>query len=351
MSRILEKRQEIILDSLEKEGSLGISKILWYLKKNAIDVSKITANRDIKELIGLGYIEYHGFARATTYQLSAYYNLIRPIDVEKYFKTETDRREIKERFNFGIFTLFNNIFTSQEIDRLNGLNEIYQKNIKIISDSLRRQEFERLIIELSWKSSQIEGNTYSLLETEALIKRRERAEGHDKEEAVMILNHKEALDYINQNKSNFAKIAVSKIEDIHYLLTKNLGIARNLRKTTVGITGTKYRPLDNSQQIKEAMEEACNLVNKEINPFSKAVMLSILIAYIQPFEDGNKRTSRLVANAILLAGGVCPLSYRNVNEVEYKKAVILFYEQNNITYFKQLFIEQFQFAIENYFKS
>ncbi|MDP2944138.1 MAG: Fic family protein, partial [bacterium] len=121
-------------------------------------------------------------------------------------------------------------------------------------------------------------------------------------------------------------------------------------KNAVGIVGTKYRQLDNNHQIKEALEETCNLVNKENNPFSKAVTLSILVAYIQPFEDGNKRTSRLVANAILLAYGICPLSYRNVDEAEYKKAVVLFYEQNNMAYFKQLFIEQFEFAIANYFK-
>ena len=179
----------------------------------------------------------------------------------------------------------------------------------------------------------------------------EEAKGHKKEEAIMILNHKEALDYINQNKGTFLKISVSKIEDIHYLLTKKLGIARNLRKTAVGVTGTKYKPIDNNQQILDALSKACYLVNKEDNPFAKALILSLLTAYIQPFEDGNKRTSRLIANAILLAHDICPLSYRNVNEAEYKKAVVLFYEQNNLSYFKHLFIEQFEFAVDNYFKS
>jgi len=75
----------------------------------------------------------------------------------------------------------------------------------------------------------------------------------------------------------------------------------------------------------------------------------LLIAYIQPFEDGNKRTSRLMGNAVLLAHDICPLSYRSVKDSEYKKAVLLFYEQNNISYFKQLFIEQFKFAVNNYF--
>lgn len=350
MLKMLNKRQENILNLLETGVHFGISEILQHLQPTFNNVSKITINRDLKDLINLGFIETKGLARATFYRLSDHYSLIRPLDVEKYFKTETDKRIAKEKFNFNIFPLLKDIFTPPEKDRLDKLNEIYKNNIKTISTGVQNQEFERLIVELSWKSSQIEGNTYSLLETEALIKRKEEAKGHKKEEAIMILNHKEALDYIKNNRTNFIKISVTKIEDIHYLLTKNLGIARNLRKTPVGVTGTKYRPLDNNQQIKEALEKICNLVNREDDPFFKAIILSLLIAYIQPFEDGNKRTSRLIGNAILLAYGVCPLSYRNVNEIEYKKAVILFYEQNNLSYFKQLFIEQFEFAVANYFK-
>lgn len=165
----------------------------------------------------------------------------------------------------------------------------------------------------------------------------------------MILNHKKALEYIRKNKNIFKKISVAKIEDIHFLLTQKLKISRGLRRSPVGIVGTKYRPLDNQHQIKEALEKTCELVNKEKDPFAKAVILSAMIAYVQPFEDGNKRASRMTSNAILMAFGICPLSYRSVDEAEYKKAVILFYELNNINYFKQLFIEQFQFAVENYF--
>lgn len=230
------------------------------------------------------------------------------------------------------------------------MKEEYWSNIKKIPENLLKKEFECLIIELSWKSSLIEGNTYSLLETEFLIKEKKEAPGHKKEEMVMILNHKEALDYIRKNKEIFRALAVSKIEDIHCLLTNNLGISRGLRKCAVGITGAKYKPLDNEFQIREALEKTCLSVNAEKNLFAKAVIAMILIAYIQPFEDGNKRTSRLIGNAILMAHDICPLSYRNVDEAEYKKAAVLFYEQNNIIYFKKLFIEQFEFAVKNYFR-
>jgi Fic family protein len=206
------------------------------------------------------------------------------------------------------------------------------------------------MIEFSWKSSAIEGNTYSLLGTEALIKNNVIGKGKTKEETQMILNHKDAFNEAIQNRKRFTKLSSADIEYIHSVLTKKLGITKNIRKEGVGVTGTKYRPLDNEPQIKEALQNMVNLINKKESFFEKALLISILIAYIQVFEDGNKRTSRMISNAILLAHNSIPLSYRIVDVEEYKKAVILFYELNNISYFKQIFIEQFEDAVNNYFK-
>ncbi|MBU3965657.1 Fic family protein [Patescibacteria group bacterium] len=346
----LNKRQDKILDIVEKKRKAAVSEILADIKNYFGEISKITINRDLKRLLELNLITESGKGRAVVYELSPNYNLFKHINREKYFSVETDKRNAREKFNFEIFPILKDIFIPEEEKHLKGLNKEYRDNIKKISENLLKKEFERLVIELSWKSSQIEGNTYSLLETEFLIKEKKEAPGHKKEEAVMILNHKEALDYIIKNREIFKTFTVSKIEDIHRLLTNNLGILRGLRKRAVGITGTKYKPLNNEFQIREALEKTCLSVNAEENPFAKAVIAMILIAYIQPFEDGNKRTSRLTGNAILMAHDICPLSYRNMDEVEYKKAVILFYEQNNIGYFKKLFIEQFEFAVKNYFR-
>ncbi|HNM33969.1 MAG TPA: Fic family protein [Chitinophagaceae bacterium] len=117
----------------------------------------------------------------------------------------------------------------------------------------------------------------------------------------------------------------------------------------MGISGTNYKPLDNQFQIKEAMTSMCEIVNRKENVFEKALLTLILLSYIQPFMDGNKRTSRIVSNAVLLSYGYCPLSYRTVNSIDYKKAMLLFYEQNNLSAFKNIFIDQYQFAVENYF--
>ncbi len=345
-------RKKLILEIIEKAEKLNISQLLKELEGKTEKLpAQITINRDLRELVEEKLIEKSGQGPAVYYTLPAEYELIRDIDREDYFRRDIDNRSVRVNFNFEIFDLFKDfyIFNSDELSVLDELAKKYKKKIKNIPADIAKKEFERLAIDLSWKSSRIEGNTYDLLETENLIKENKEAAGHSRAEAVMILNHKKTLDYINAHKEKFREISISKIEDVHYLLTKDMDISRNLRTRMVGITGTNYRPPDNEHQIKEAMERICALVNGKKNVFAKAVLLNLLIAYVQPFVDGNKRTSRFMGNAALMAGGLSPLSFRSIDEVEYKKAIILFYEQNNIKYFKELFMDQFKFAVDNYF--
>lgn len=211
------------------------------------------------------------------------------------------------------------------------------------------KEMERLGIDLSWKSSQIEGNTYSLLETERLLTEKEEAKGKSKEEAIMLLNHKDSLKFILQEPDYLETLTVTHIENIHSILTKDLNVDRNIRSRRVGITGTNYRPLDNEFQIREAMRDTCDLINGKSCVFGKALLALVLLSYIQPFADGNKRTARIVSNVILIANKYCPLSFRTVDSIDYKKAMLIFCEQNNIFAFKRIFMEQFEFAVNTYF--
>ena len=274
------------------------------------------------------------------------------IDIETYFEKEIDERNIIGHFNPDIFKILleaKSIFTQAEIEKLNYLQQIFTKNISLLSVTEYNKEFERLAIDLSWKSSQIEGNTYSLLETERLLKEKETAEGKTKDEAIMLLNHKSALDFIVVDPSYIHPLTIARIEDLHSIITKDLGVSRNIRKRQVGITGTNYKPIDNEFQIKEALTNMCDLINKRDNIFEKALLVLILISYIQPFVDGNKRTARIISNAILIYNNYCPISFRTVDSVEFKKVMLLFYEQNNINAIKQIFIEQFEFAVKTYF--
>lgn len=344
------KRQEYILKYLEQNDSSNRENIENFIVQLGYKGSKITILRDLDLLVADGLVEKVGKAKATIYSLSSQSSLLKNIDVQEYFNKDQDERVLHNAgFNFDVLKILKGLFTQKEKENLKLLNENFKKNKAKLSQKLLQKEFERLTVELAWKSSRIEGNTYTLLDTERLLKENISAKGKTNEETQMVLNHKKALDFILDKPEYYKELSLSKIIEIHHLLTDNLDVEKGVRTGIVGIVGTNYKPLDNAYQIKEALNELVNLINEVDDPVEKALVAVLMIAYIQPFEDGNKRTSRILGNALLLANEYCPLSYRSVDEVEYKKGIILFYEQNNASYFKKLFVEQFTQAVEKYF--
>lgn len=314
--------------------------------------SDSTMKRLLSAAVKEGNIETAGRGPATKYKLTPQAHVTMPLDVATYFDKDIDEREVQESFNFDLIRDVLpkvEIFTKEELEVLNAAQMEFEKNTEGMTELEYRKEMERLGVDLSWKSSQIEGNTYSLLETERLLKDKQTASGKTKEEAIMLLNHKDALDFVLDVPDYLKELSVHRIEDIHSILTKELEVDRNIRHRRVGITGTNYRPLDNEFQIREALEDTCTLVNGKDNVFEKALLTLVLLSYIQAFVDGNKRTARITSNAVLIANGYCPISFRTVDSIDYKKAMLMFYEQNNIAAFKKIFIEQFLFAVKTYF--
>lgn len=345
----LSPRQQTILRFIQTHGPLSNAQIKGEIALLYGTLSRITIVRDLDSLLAMGLIKKSGEGRSTRYSHFFQNPLLHYIDPVSYFQKGSDERTISNRFNFDIFQSFTSIFSEYELEKLQALTQKYQKNRQAMSHAQVHKEMERLTIELSWKSSQIEGNTYSLLDTEVLIKEQKEARGHSREEALMILNHKKALDYVFSYPEDFQTFKSFHLESIHTLLVDQLDIDRGLRKKLVRIIGTRFEPLDNTMQIREAIDSTCKLINQYKDPFHKALAAVLLISYIQPFMDGNKRTARIVGNALLCAYGACPLSYRSVDSVEYKKAILLFYEQNSLSYFKDLFFTQYLFSVENYF--
>jgi Fic family protein len=317
-----------------------------------LDVGYATVKRVLNQLLSEKLIVTKGKGKATKYLISQAYELLHFIEVKQYFEKEQDDRQIKEQFNLLLMpTVLRaaNLFSEEENTHLFALHERFKKNIDTLSTIEYNKEMERLAIDLSWKSSQIEGNTYTLLETERLFKEKETAEGKPKDDAIMLLNHKEALNFIIAHPDYIIPLTVRGIEDIHSLLIKDLGVDRNIRQRRVGISGTNYKPLDNEHQIRESLLEMCELINNKENVLEKSLLAVLMLSYIQAFADGNKRTARIVSNALLIANGYCPISFRTVDSIEYKKAMLIFYERNNISAFKEIFIGQYEFAVNTYF--
>ncbi|MEY4905341.1 MAG: hypothetical protein RLZZ292_3156 [Bacteroidota bacterium] len=346
---MLSNTETAILDFL-KENPKHSSKEIF--DGMTLKISYATIKRMLNQLLNDNLVIVEGQGKASKYSCSPYFQYFYPIKVDQYFEKEIDERVIKSKF---ILDLINGIlrevsvFKQEELDILASLQRQFRANIAQLSQTEYDKEMERLAIDLSWKSSQIEGNTYTLLETERLLKEKETAAGKTKDDAVMLLNHKEAIDFIVANKDYLNPITVMKIEDIHSLLMKELGIERNIRVRRVGISGTNYSPLDNEFQIKEALQHTCELINSKNSVFEKAFLILLLLSYIQPFVDGNKRTARIISNAILIENTYCPISFRTVDSLEYKKAMLIFYEQNNVQPMKEIFMEQFEFAVKTYF--
>lgn len=318
----------------------------------AFEGSDATLKRLIATLVKNEDVIVEGKARATRYRLSDQAHLLMPLNLDAYFAQDIDERKVQTLFNFELIREQLpkvQLFTSEEKSHLHDLQDVFRQHVEEMTQNEYNKEMERLGIDLSWKSSQIEGNTYSLLETERLLRESKTADGKTQVEATMLLNHKYVLRFILDNPDYLQELTVSHIEDIHSLLTQGLSVDKGIRHRRVGVTGTNYRPLDNEFQIREAMHDTCNLINSKDDVFEKALLALILLSYIQAFSDGNKRTARITCNALLIANGYCPLSFRSVDSIDYKKAMLIFYEQNNLYAFKQIFIEQFEFAVREYF--
>lgn len=318
----------------------------------AFEGSDATLKRLIAALVKNEDVIVEGKARATRYRLSDQAHLLMPLNLDTYFAQDIDERKVQTSFNFVLIREQLpkvNLFTDEEKAHLRDLQDVFRQHVDEMTQNEYNKEMERLGIDLSWKSSQIEGNTYSLLETERLLRESKTADGKTQEEATMLLNHKYALRFILDNPDYLQELTVSHIEDIHSLLTQGLSVDKGIRHRRVGVTGTNYHPLDNEFQIREAMRDTCDLINSKNDVFEKALLALVLLSYIQAFSDGNKRTARITSNALLVANGYCPLSFRSVDSIDYKKAMLIFYEQNNLYAFKQIFIEQFEFAVREYF--
>lgn len=214
-----------------------------------------------------------------------------------------------------------------------------------------RHIMNRLLIDLSWNSSRLEGNTYSLLETKRLIELGESAIGKEASEAQMILNHKDAIEYIVESILE-KKITSHQICSIHALLSENLlgdpSASGRIRQIAVGIKGTNYIPLDNPYTLKESFMIFIEKFNLIKDPFEQSFFALVHLSYIQAFEDVNKRTARLVANIPLIKKNLRPLSFTDVNNEAYVKSLICVYEKNDINLFRDLYLWAYLRSAQHY---
>ena len=204
-----------------------------------------------------------------------------------------------------------------------------------------KQILHRLLIDLSWNSSRLEGNTYSLLDTKRLIDFGEVAEGKEQLEAQMILNHKDAIEFL---VGSAEEIGINRhtILNLHALLANNLladpEATGRLRRIAVGIEKSAFHPLELPQLIEECFDQILATAEAIQNPFEQAFFVMVQLPYLQPFDDVNKRVSRLAANIALIKTNLTPLSFTDVPIKIYTQAMLGVYELNRIDLLKDVFI-------------
>ncbi len=347
-----QQRKKKIIEYIKAYGEISNSEA-----QAITNAHRNTISGDFKKLIQENILIMSGTGKGTQY--TTFDNVIfNEITLESIFSKSDDKRfnkffGTKKRPKSFFNKTFNKALTAnfslpKEItDSFKRMKKKIKERQDELSPTERKRKKEKLIIDLSWASSNIEGNTYSILETEALIKYNETTKGKTFFEAKMILNHKDAISYLRE-KSTYKKLTKRKVFELHQLLTRELDVKTGFREHLVTISNSSYVPCDNQFQITSFFDQILKLINKTSCILTKSVAANLLIAYLQPFSDGNKRTSRMIGNAILLSYEFLPISFSHTPKEDYIKSILYFYEKQDPSYFQQLFLKELNHSFIDY---
>ncbi|MHC1949972.1 Fic family protein [Bradyrhizobium sp. UFLA06-06] len=313
----LNETDKAILDAIET-GANTASGILAALERNGISISQPTLSRRLSALQADRYVLVEGKGRNTRYKADNY---------NQYFSIPPERRKAVS-YDRSILenyvpnqTRWLDPEVSQQLLAAGG-------GVRADASTYSRAIVQKLLVDLSYASSSLEGNTYSYLDTQVLIEYGQAAEGKAADETQMILNHKEAITYLVDNIGDI-ELDVREIRNVHSLLSRGLidpAARGTVRRRIVGLGNSAYTPL----AIPQILEDQLTLiVQKQAlidDPFERSLFLMVMISYLQYFEDVNKRTGRVICNVPLLKAGLAPLSFMNVDKTKYTKGLLAFYE-------------------------
>jgi hypothetical protein len=301
-------------------GNDTAKKISGYMQ--GVDVRSI--QRALVRLTDLGLLTRIG-TNHPSYKVN-YGKLLKLNVADKLLEDENRPKSI---FNHELINWLHSL-PANELELLLKSNEI-DKLITKHPEQMTAKELEYLTIELSWKSSALEGNTYTLLDTQLLLLEGIKAKNRTEFETQMILNHKDAVAFIIENRDLFsANIKFRTVEELHRIIGNNLGIASGIRKRLVRITASNYEPLSNPHQLRENADNILEIINKAQNPYVRALLALACVPYLQIFEDGNKRTGRMLANAVLMSSINRGFSLRKTDVRKLAIAYLAFYEFNSV---------------------
>lgn len=326
-------------------------------------VSRRTLQRRLISLTKKGSISAKGEGRARTYR--ALGKKAEVAAIEAYVPTSPEsqkvidyiRQPIQQRQPVGYDRLFLESYRPNETFYLSPEVRDHLHQIGRPPDGPRpagtyaRDILNRLLIDLSWASSRLEGNTYTRLDTQNLIEHGQAAQGKDRREAQMILNHKAAIELLVEEAEEVGFNSFTFL-NLHGLLSENLladpGESGRLRSRIVEVSGTVFHPLGIPQQIEQYFQLILEKAGAIGDPFEQSFFIMVHIPYLQPFVDVNKRVSRLGANISLIKHNLCPLSFIDVPEKSYVEGTLGVYELKDVSLLRDVFVWAYERSSQRY---
>jgi Fic family protein len=349
---------ELLIEQLvNSPDGIGVEELLRLLGNK---VSRRTLQRRLSALVETGRLISVGGGRSTLYLLPKRGEL-----EEKYIRMSPSGAEVRrlvrrpqsERTPVSYKREFLDQYRPNESRYLTADTVAYLGRMGTTPDSERpagtyaRHILNRLLVDLSWSSSRLEGNTYSLLDTERLIQFGEAAEGKDAIETQMVLNHRAAIEFIVDQGDELG-FDRQTLLNLHALLSDNLlpdpTAGGRLRRIGVGIRESVYHPLALPQLIEECFQQVVDTAAAILNPFEQAFFAMVHLPYLQPFEDVNKRVSRLAANIPFMRHNLSPLSFIEVPERAYVESLLGVYELNRVELLRDLFVWAYEQSARRY---
>lgn len=329
------------------------------------DIPLRTLQRWLSKMADRGEIVVSGKARATVYRLVVHNEVISTVGQNESLIPLSEpgkhvRALVTAPIQFRQPVGYQRSFLESYRPNIDSyLTESEKAKLAVIGDTktdqpagtYAQQMLNRLLIDLSWNSSRLEGNTYSLLDTERLIEQGEADDTKSAKEAQMILNHKDAIEFIVQAA---AEIGFNRytILNLHAMLANNLladpQAPGRLRSMAVGISGSTFTPLAIPQLLGELFDLVLEKATKIENPFEQSFFVMVHLPYLQPFDDVNKRVSRISANIPFVKKNLSPLSFIDVPDDLYSQGMLGVYELNDVSLLKDVFLWAYERSASRY---
>ena len=355
-----------LLNSVQSSPD-GISLSQWLLEHP--DVARRSAQRWLTQFVQEGLIQSSGEGRARCYKplltpSQANTNIIEN-GYSDFIPLSEDSRDIlsyidqtiEVRSPVGYQHDFLDTYKPNETWYLSASLRRQLKKMGTIKEqtlpagTYGREILSRLLIDLSWASSHLEGNTYSRLDTQNLIVNGQVAQGKAAIETQMILNHKSAIELLVENIDSIGFDRFTLL-NLHSSLSENLlsnpSDEGRIRTHIVEIGKSVFRPLSVPAQIDEVFTLVLNKASQISDPFEQSFFMMVHLPYLQPFADINKRTSRLAANLPLIRANLCPLTFLDVPEKAYSQAILGVYELTRVELLRDLFVWAYERSTKEY---